>query len=128
MRKLRLLLPVFCLLALLAPVPAHAATDVLIGPCAEVPDAVACQDRDQAPGKNSLYGSNGVITKVTQLVAILVGISAVIVVILAGMQYILSSGDPAKINSAKNSILYAIIGLVVAVLAQSIVVFILRKL
>ncbi|MBP9827260.1 hypothetical protein KBC99_02150 [Candidatus Saccharibacteria bacterium] len=53
-----------------------------------------------------------------------VGISAVIVVIVAGLRYVLSSGNPQSIEGAKNQILYAIIGVVVSILAYAIVNFI----
>jgi hypothetical protein len=128
MRLLRPFLAVFCLITLLMPVSVLAA-DVLQDPCEQVPDAVACQGRnDEKPECNSLYGPCGVITKASQLVALLVGIAAVIAITIGGLSYVLSSGDPSRVNSAKNMILYAIIGLIVAVLAQSIVVFILKKL
>ncbi|MBA3758547.1 hypothetical protein H0X10_02855 [Candidatus Saccharibacteria bacterium] len=108
---------------------AIAQTDVLKGPCDLEPNALACQGRgEQKPECNSVYGQCGVITKATQLMAILVGVAAVIVIIIGGFLYVLSSGDPSRVNSAKSMILYAIIGLVVAVLAQSIVVYILKKL
>lgn len=108
--------------------PPVRAVDVLLDPCVQVPDAVACQDRNQTPESNSLYGTDGVITKITRLVAVIVGIAAVIVVIIGGLSYVLSSGDPNRVNSAKNMILYAIIGLIVALMAQVIVVYVLTKL
>jgi hypothetical protein len=48
-------------------------------------------------------------------------------IIIGGLKYITSSGDSNNITSAKNTILYAIIGLVVVALAQFIVKFVLGK-
>jgi multisubunit Na+/H+ antiporter MnhB subunit len=52
----------------------------------------------------------------------------VVVIILGGVQYTTSSGDPAKVKKAKDTILYGIIGLVVALLAYAIVNFVLSSL
>ncbi len=53
------------------------------------------------------------------------GIVAVIVIIVGGVTYTTSLGDPGKITKAKNTILYGIIGLVVALLAFAVVNFVL---
>lgn len=67
------------------------------------------------------------IETVINIISILVGIAAVIMIIIAGFQYITSGGDSGKVSSAKNSIIYAIVGLVVVALAQSIVKFVLNR-
>lgn len=103
------------------------AADVFQNPCAATPDSTLCKEsqKTQNQADNGLFGTNGVITKGTRLVAMLVGIASIIMLIIGGLKYILSSGDPNNINSAKNTIIYAIVGLVVAVAAQGIVVFVL---
>jgi cytochrome bd-type quinol oxidase subunit 2 len=70
---------------------------------------------------------NGLITLIINLFSIVVGVVAVIMIIIGGLKYITSSGDSNNITSAKNTILYAIIGLVVVALAQFIVKFVLNK-
>ena len=55
----------------------------------------------------------------------LIGFVAVVMIILGGFQYITSSGDAAKVTKAKNTIMYGVIGLVIALLAFAIVNFIL---
>ncbi len=62
------------------------------------------------------------------ILSFIVGIAAVLMLIIGGFRYITSGGDSNSISAAKNTILYAIIGLVVAVLAQAIVQFVLREL
>ncbi len=57
-----------------------------------------------------------------------IGLLAVIVIIIGGIMYVLSAGDQAKTTKAKDTILYAVIGLVVALLAFAIVTFILNSL
>jgi len=64
---------------------------------------------------------------VVGLLSFIVGVAAVIMIIIGGFKYIISGGDSSSISSAKNTILYAVIGLVVAVLAQVIVRFVLNQ-
>lgn len=70
---------------------------------------------------------NGLITLVINIFSLVVGVVAVIMIIIGGLKYITSSGDSNNITSAKNTILYAIIGLVVVALAQFVVKFVLSK-
>lgn len=70
---------------------------------------------------------SGVIAGAINLLSVAVGVIAVIMVIIGGLKYIMSSGDSNNINSAKNTILYAIIGLVIVAFAQVIVRFVLDK-
>lgn len=72
--------------------------------------------------------AQGIITGAVNIISLVVGIVAVIMIIVGGFKYITSSGDSGKVGSAKNTILYAIIGLVVVALAQVIVKFVLNKL
>lgn len=55
---------------------------------------------------------------------ILLGITAVIAIIIGGFKFITANGDSSAVNSAKNIILYAVIGLIVALLAWAIVSFV----
>ncbi len=72
-------------------------------------------------------GKEGIIFKAVRLVSMGVAIMSVIMIILAGFTYITSNGDPQKISAAKDTIVYAIIGLLVAVSAQVILVTILKN-
>lgn len=57
-----------------------------------------------------------------------VGIIATIMIIVSGIRYVTSAGDPARVNSAKSGILYAVIGLVIAIMAYAIVNFVIGSL
>jgi cytochrome bd-type quinol oxidase subunit 2 len=70
---------------------------------------------------------NSIIETIVNIFSVLVGVVAVIMIIWGGLRYITSGGDSAKITSAKNTIIYALIGLVVVALAQFIVKFVLAK-
>lgn len=58
----------------------------------------------------------------------IVGILSVVMIIYGGIQYTTSAGDAAKVNKAKNTILYAVVGLIIAVLAYAIVNFVVGRL
>jgi quinol-cytochrome oxidoreductase complex cytochrome b subunit len=53
-----------------------------------------------------------------------VGIISTITIVVAGIRYVTSAGDPARIKGAKDAILYAVIGLVIAIMAYAIVNFV----
>lgn len=72
-------------------------------------------------------GINSLIKTVLNILSLAVGIIAVIMVIVAGLKYITSQGDSNSVNSAKNTLLYAVVGLVIVALAQVIVRFVLSR-
>ena len=71
-----------------------------------------------------LIGQSGVFTKITTYILYAVGIISVLMLIWGGIRYVISGGDSKKVTDAKNTILYAIIGLIVALLAYAIVTFV----
>lgn len=58
----------------------------------------------------------------------LIGIIAVIMIIIGGVRYATSQGDPGKVKSGKSAIMYGIIGLIIALLAFAIVNFVMSAL
>ncbi len=58
---------------------------------------------------------------------LLIGFLAVIVLVYGGIRYITSTGDSARIKAAKDTIIYGIIGLIVAIIARSIVDFVIAN-
>ena len=75
-----------------------------------------------------LPNSGGVTTDNIQLVFntayALAGLVAAGFIVYGGIQYIIAKGDAGKIAKAKNSILYAVIGLIIVLLAASITAFV----
>lgn len=99
--------------------------------CKSKPNASVCQQalKAQDPnGKNVLYGQGSLLAKVASLAALAVGVVSVIMIIIGGLKFVLSGGDSNSVNSARSTILYAIIGLILAVFAETIVVFVINKL
>lgn len=70
---------------------------------------------------------NNLIRTVVNLLSAVVGIVAVIMIIVGGLRYITSGGSDTSVTGAKNTILYAIIGLIIVALAQVLVRFTLSK-
>lgn len=70
---------------------------------------------------------NKLIKIAINLISLVAGIIAVIMLIVSGFKYITSQGDANQTASAKNSLIYAIVGLVVVALAQFIVQFVLAR-
>ncbi len=73
----------------------------------------------------TLIGDGGIFTTAVNLLLFIVGATAVVMIIYGGFRYVISGGDGSAITSAKNTILYAIIGLVIAALAYAIIDFVL---
>ena len=74
-----------------------------------------------------LIGDNGVFSRITNTVLLIVGLISVIMLVYGGLRYILSGGDSKKVTDAKNTVLYAIIGLIISMLAYAIVHFVLNS-
>jgi len=104
------------------------------------PDAAYAQTSDFDQGLNggvgatktddakTITGVDSLVTKAINILLYVVGAVSVIMIIVGGFKYVTSGGDSAGVTSAKNTILYAVIGLIVAVLAWAIVNFVLNDL
>jgi amino acid transporter len=71
--------------------------------------------------------ANNIVSDVVNLLSAIVGVLAVIMIIYAGFRYVTSGGREDAVKGAKNTILYAIIGLVVVALSQIIVHYVLSQ-
>lgn len=81
----------------------------------------------ECPAGESTTRLSGIIKTVINILSVVVGVVAVIMIIFGGLKYITSGGDSSNVSSAKNTIIYAIVGLVIVALAQFIVRFVLEK-
>lgn len=68
------------------------------------------------------------ITSIITAIVAALGVVCVVVVIIGGVNYMLSSGDAGKVKKAKDTILYGVIGLIICVLAYAIVNFVIGNL
>ena len=83
-----------------------------------------CTNTDTQAGADQV---DDIITTIVNIFSAIVGIISVIMIIFGGFKYITSGGDSGNITSAKNTIVYAVIGLVIVALAQFIVQFVLTR-
>jgi hypothetical protein len=67
----------------------------------------------------------GLVADIINIFSWVVGVVSVIMIIFGGFRYITSGGEAGKVTSAKNTIVYALVGLVIVALAQVIVLFVL---
>ena len=117
---LRIVLPTLIVATIVAVVASNSVSALTLQEGAE---AARC---DGCPA--DLFGDNGVFKQVTNTILYIVGIIAVIMLIIGGIRYVTSGGDAKKVTDAKNTVLYAIIGLVIAFLAFAIVNFVISAL
>lgn len=118
-------------LVAIAPAAVHAA-DPAAAPtdCNSVTSGIShgadCAKPTNAP--SNLFGANSIFVTITNILLFIIGAIAVIMLIIGGVRYVVSAGDQNAVTSAKNTILYAIIGIVVAFLAYAAVNFVSNQL
>lgn len=76
----------------------------------------------QQPG--NLFGDTGVFSTISSVLLFIVGAIAVIMIIIGGLRYVISGGDATQVQAAKNTILYALVGIIIAILAYAAVNFV----
>ena len=113
-------LVVCCGLAAFIPLTSVSA-DIVSNACVGAPDSELCKEM-----KNKGQFEANVKIIVNTLLYVL-GAVSVLVIIVAGIMYTTSGGDPALITKAKNILLYAVVGLVVAISAYAIVNFVISR-
>ena len=113
-----------------SPVLAAAANPVSQGACGNeaigtsgAGTSTVCTASDQ----NTVTGNNGLISTIANIVAWVSGVAAVFMIIFSGFRFITAGGDSGKISSARNTILYASIGLLVVILSRIIVSFVINN-
>lgn len=83
---------------------------------------------DSARGNDQtteLFGQTGIFRTITNVLLFILGAISVIMIIIGGLRYVVSGGNATAVTAAKNTILYAIVGVIVALLAYAIVNFVL---
>ncbi len=77
-------------------------------------------------GQQDTRSAGDIAKDVVNIMFFIIGVMAVIMIIWGGIRYVLSAGNSAAITSAKNTIFYSIIGLIIAILAYAIVNFVIN--
>lgn len=76
----------------------------------------------------NLFGTTGVFTTISNVLLFIVGAISVLMIIIGGLRYVVSGGNSTNVAAAKNTVLYAIVGLIIAILAYSIINFVIGSL
>ena len=87
-----------------------------------VADGVNAAKGDDQPAL--LFGNTGVFSTISNVLLFIVGAIAVIMIVIGGLRYVISGGDSSQVQAAKNTILYALVGVIVAILAYAAVNFV----
>lgn len=125
MKRLKLIIASLSLiLSLSVALPVYAADSAQTAACEGIgltSDNKTCSDDAGNPTVT------GAVHTAVNILSYIVGIAAIIMIIIGSFKYVTSSGDSNRISSAKSTIMYALIGLVVAALAQVLVVFVFKQ-
>ena len=117
------LLPLIITAVLALSVSLFGATQVLaIG---NISDGASSAKSDQQPV--DLFGNSGVFSQISKVLLYIVGAVAVIMIVIGGLRYVISGGDATQVQAAKNTILYALVGIIVAILAYAAVTFVINS-
>lgn len=101
-----------------------------------VPQTVNAVDICAGNGANSTYCQNrsegetkvkSVMKSVVNVLLMTVGVISIIMIVVGGIMFALSSGDASKVTKARNMVIYAVVGLVVALFASAIINFVFNK-
>jgi len=122
MRKLLLSIVAMCTLVF-APLTPVAAIDVFNNCTGPAADTTICK----ATKTDKLFGAGGLWNRILNTFTFIIGAVAVLMIVIGGLRYVLSAGDATALTSAKNTILYAAVGLVLAAMANAIVNFVLTN-
>jgi hypothetical protein len=90
-------------------------------------DSPFCRELRGQAAERRLFGPDGIVARVVGLLSFVIGVAAVIMIIIGGLKYVLSSGDPSNITAARNTIIYALVGVVIAAFGQAVVLFVLGR-
>ncbi|MEI6481546.1 MAG: pilin [Candidatus Saccharibacteria bacterium] len=128
MRKIYMILSVIVAITILAPVTLKA-EDVFKNVCQAQQNDPSIFDSSVCStplDSNPVNGPDNLVTKIANIIAVAGGVIAVIFIMIAGLTMITSSGDSKKVTEARNTAIYASVGIVVIVLARTILAFITR--
>jgi hypothetical protein len=128
-KKIVMAASLFGLLAVPLAVPAAVGAQSQIegGLCAGANLDVKDTSCDSATDTEAQDKVNSFITTIINIFSVVVGVVAVIMIIIGGFKYITSGGDSGNVTGAKNTILFAVVGLIIVALAQFLVRFVLSK-
>jgi hypothetical protein len=103
------------------PQVAHAAIDVFQN-CSGNASTAVCKARG-----DKLFGPTSIWTNILNTLIYITGSISALMIVIGGLRYTISGGDQGALTSAKNTILYAVVGLVLSLMGYAIVNFVLSR-
>jgi hypothetical protein len=126
-KRMRVILPTLMLLLLLGTQSIVPAAAFACGSSTGSSTAQVLNGVDQTGTDCSGSGVSSAISAAVTILSIVIGAAAIIMILVSGFRYMTSGGDSAKISGAKSALIYALVGLAVAALAQFLVHFVLYQ-
>jgi hypothetical protein len=108
--------------------PAATPAPVVLTPCAITnttnPIDAGANCSKGGSQRDSLFAPGGIFTVIANTLTLVVGAISVIYIIIGGLRYVTSGGDSKAVTAAKDTILYAVIGVIVAIVAFAVIHFV----
>ncbi|HEV7454156.1 MAG TPA: hypothetical protein VGO07_02750 [Candidatus Saccharimonadales bacterium] len=107
------------------------AVDVIQGPCSNTNSQgkpELCNDNQTNATDNPIFGPNGILTIAIRVLAVVTGVMSVLIIVVEGFRMVLAGGDSNTAAQARKGILWACVGIVIALISQAIVALVLNKL
>jgi hypothetical protein len=104
---------------------------IIVSPLSFAADFTIQSGAEAARGSSQvtdLFGTTGIFTTISNTLLFLVGAISVIMLVVGGLRYTISGGNSTAVTAAKNTVLYAIVGLIISILAYAIINFVLGTL
>lgn len=112
-------------LGLVAPLATGTTTVSAVDPSTKIKEGFTATGDNVQGGTGK--GLKGIIKDVVDILLFIIGVLSVIMLIIGGIRYTTSNGNPEQIKAAKSTIMYAVIGLIIAILAFAIVNFVVNN-
>lgn len=93
---------------------------------AQVSDGIGAATTSEMEGRK-IDGDSGLVKSVVNILLWVIGILSIIMIIFSGIRYVTSSGDASKTKAAQNTLIYSVVGLIVAIMAWAIVDLVVNK-
>ena len=90
----------------------------------------SCVDNAQTTANectNPVSGNEGIILRVVNIISIVGGVAAVVMIITGGIKIILSGGDSNRVKSGRETLIFAVVGIIVIAVARPIIIFIINR-
>lgn len=90
-------------------------------------DSAVCKDAANTGVNDPIAGDTGIVQTAANLVAVITGITAVVMIIISGLRLVTSGGETEKVSKAKSMLIGSVIGLVIVALAWVLISFIISR-